>query len=72
MFISEHIVIHFIANRPSVCRALMVKAIEVLQMRHKPYASIEGNDFSNALVVTIWYRLKITECEHEYGAQKLC
>ena len=27
IFISEHTVIHFFANRPSVCRALMVKAI---------------------------------------------
>ena len=50
IFISEHIVIHFIANTPSVCRALMVKAIEVTQMSHKPYATIESTDFSNAKV----------------------
>ena len=50
IFISEHIVIHFIANRPSVCHALMVKAIEAPQMKYKPYATIDCTDFSNALV----------------------
>ena len=42
--------IHVIANRPSVCPALMVKAIDVTQVRYKPYATIERSDFSNALV----------------------
>ena len=32
-------------------RALMVKAIEVMQVRYKPYATIERTDFSNALVL---------------------
>ena len=49
IFISEHIVIHFIANRPRVCRALMVKAIGGTQGKSKPYATIERADFSNAL-----------------------
>ena len=44
---------HFIANRPCVLRMLMVKAIEVTQVRYKPYATIERNDFSNALCKTI-------------------
>ena len=52
---------HFIANKPSVSRTLMVKAIEVTQMRYKPYATIESTEFSNTLVFfTIWYKLKIT------------
>ena len=51
LFISEHIVIHFIANRQRACRALMVKAIEVMQLRYKPYATIDRTDFSNDLVV---------------------
>ena len=41
---------HIIANRPSACRALMVKTIEVTQMRNKPYATIESTNFSNAIV----------------------
>ena len=48
---SEHIVIHFIANRPRVCRAFIVKAIEVMQVRFTPYATIERTDFSTALVL---------------------
>ena len=39
----------FIANRPSVCCALTVKAIEVMQVINKPYATIERSDFSNVL-----------------------
>ena len=42
--------IHFIANRPCVCRALMVKVIEVTQVRYKPYATIERTGLSNAKV----------------------
>ena len=55
--------IHFIANRQCVCRALMVKATEVTQVRYKPYATIEKkNDFSNAIVFdNFLYKLKITE-----------
>ena len=36
-------------NRPGACRALMVKAIEVTQVRYEPYATIERADFSNAI-----------------------
>ena len=42
--------IHFITNRPSACRAWMVKAIEATQVRQHPYATIERTDFSNAIV----------------------
>ena len=49
--ISEHIVIHVVANRQRTCRALMVKAIEVMQVRYEPYATIEKEDFSNDLVL---------------------
>ena len=42
--------IHFIAIGQCVCRALMVKAIEVTQVRCKPYATMERTSFSNALV----------------------
>ena len=45
IFISKHIVIHFIANRPRVCRALMVKAIEVMQVICPPFATKERADF---------------------------
>ena len=48
MFISEHIVIHFIANRTRVCRAVMVKAIEVREVGYTPYTTKERTDFSNA------------------------
>ena len=34
-------VMHFIANRPCGCRAWMVKAREVTQVRYKPYATTE-------------------------------
>ena len=51
IFISEHIVIHFIANRPFACCMLMIKAIEVTQVRYKPYSTIESTDFSNAPVI---------------------
>ena len=50
IFISEHIVIHFIAKRPRACRMLMVKAIGGTQGKSKPYATIERADFSNAIV----------------------
>ena len=51
IFISEHNVIHFIANRPRVCSALMVKAIEVTQVRDKSYPTIGRTDFSNVPVL---------------------
>ena len=35
-------------------RALMVRAIEVMQVRYKPYATKERTDYSNALVWTIF------------------
>ena len=45
----------------------MVKAIGGTQGKSKPYATIERADFSNAMFWTIWYKLEITECEHQYG-----
>ena len=33
-----------------VCRVLMVKVIERMQVGYKPYATIERTGFSNALV----------------------
>ena len=42
--------IHFIIKRPCPCRVWIVKATEVTQVRNKPYATIEGTDFSNTIV----------------------
>ena len=49
----------FHCKQTSVCRALMVKATEVTQMRHKPYATIESTGFSNAIFLIIWYKLRL-------------
>ena len=43
--ISEQIVIHYIANRPNVCRVWMVKATEVKQERCKPLCNNRKNWF---------------------------
>ena len=50
----------------------MVKAIEVTQVRNKPYATIEITDLSNVVVFDNLVYIEITECEHQYGAQNLC
>ena len=55
-----------------MCRALTVKAIEVMQVKYKPYATIERADFQMPWILTIWNKMKIALCEHHYGARKLC
>ena len=50
ILICEHLVIHFITNRPCVYRLLTVKATDVTQVRYKPYLTIDITDFSNDLV----------------------
>ena len=48
--ISTHCDTLLIAKRPRACRMLMVKAIGGMQGKSKPYATIDGADFSNAIV----------------------
>ena len=68
IFIYAHIVIHFITNRPHVCRMDMVIVREVKKVKFKLYSTI----FQMPWFWTIWHKLKITEFDYQYGTQKLC
>ena len=72
IFISEHIMITFIANRP--CVSLVDgKNNRGNTNQLQALCNKEWTDFSNThFLKIIWYKLKITECEHQHGAQKLC
>ena len=51
IFLSAHIVIHFIANRPRVCLMVIATEIEVAKDKSKPYSTIEIIDVSSVLVL---------------------